>query len=453
MVILDATVVLTALPQIGTSLRASTSDLQWVVDGYTVVFACLLMSGGSLGDRIGARKIFLIGLALFTIASVLCGVASTLIVLNAARIVQGIGAALILPTSLALINSSYHDRAKRARAIGVWGTFSGIAAGLGPVLGGLLTTWVGWQAIFYINVPIGIAAIILTLRYVEASAKKERTQLDPAGQVLAVIAVAALAYGLIEAGPQGWTSPSVVVAFVVFLASGTGFLIVEKRHADPMLPLRFFRSREFSGSILIGAIINLGFYGELFMLSLYFQHVCNLSPLLTGLALLPQVAVIALCSLLSGRHIAKVGPRVPMVVGLTAGTVGLLAMMLLTPMTPYWMIVFPLLAIGCGISYTMPAATTATIEAAPVHQAGVASGTLNASRQIGSTLGVAIFGTLITATGDFMDAYHLSVLIGGLLFAVGGLIALLVIPSNKPKLTERRPVMNAVSVSGAFRAE
>jgi DHA2 family methylenomycin A resistance protein-like MFS transporter len=425
MIMMDATVVNTALPDIGRDLSATVSGLQWVLDGYTLIFACLLLSAGSFGDRLGARRVFSLGLVLFTAASVVCGLAPTLGVLNGARVAQGVGAALALPTSLALINASYPDRAQRARAIGVWGGLGGVAAGLGPVLGGVLTSWWGWPAIFYINVPIGIAAIMLTLRCVVAPAPKTRTSLDPLGQVLAVLTVAGLAYGLIEGGAEGWTAPAVVGAFVAAVLGGVGFVAVESHHRDPMLPLGLFRSREFTGSILIGAAINIGFYGELFLLSLYFQHVRHFSPLLAGLALLPQPGIASLASWLGGRHTARLGARPVMITGLTVGALGLLAMTLPGTHSPYWMLVVPLLAIGFGTAYTMPAATAATIQAAPSERAGIASGALNSSRQIGSTLGVAVFGTVVATTGAFMTGYHLSVLIGGLVFVAGALIALL----------------------------
>ncbi|MGH3794605.1 MAG: MFS transporter [Pseudonocardiaceae bacterium] len=427
MIIMDATVVNTALPAIGRDLSATVSGLQWVVDGYTLVFACLLLSGGSFGDRLGARRVFLLGVALFTIASAVCGLAPTLAVLNGARVAQGVGAALALPTSLALINASYPGRAQRARAIGVWGGLGGVAAGLGPVLGGLLTSWAGWQAIFWINVPIGLATIALTRRYV-ATAPRTPARLDPLGQMLAIVTVATLAYGLIEGGARGWSASPVLTAFMIALLGGIGFVVTEQRRRDPMLPLGLFRNREFTGSLFIGAAINIGFYGELFLLSLYFQQVRHLSPLLAGLALLPQLGIAWLASTLGGRHTARLNARPVMLIGLTVGALGLIAMTWSEATTPYWMLIGPLLAIGFGTAYTMPAATTTTIEAAPSGQAGIAAGALNASRQLGSTLGVAVFGALLAGPSGFMTAYHLSVLIGGLVFAAGALTVLRTIP-------------------------
>lgn len=414
MIPLDATVVATALPAIGRDLDASASGLQWVLDGYTLVFACLLLSAGSLGDRLGARRVYLCGLGLFVLASAICGLATSLWVLNAARLVQGLAAALVLPTSLALINASYHDRAARARAIGVWGGMGGIAAGLGPVLGGVLTGWIGWPVIFFLNVPVGVAAIVLTLRHVVAPRPQERVGLDFSGQVLSILAVGGLAFGLIEGA---------LWAYAAAMVGGIVFVVVESRRRHPMLPLSLFRSREFTGSVLVGAAINTGFYGELFLLSLYFQHIRAFTPLLAGLALLPQPGIASLASALAGRHTARFGPRPVMLIGLLTGALGLFAMIFAGTATPYWLLILPLLAIGFGTAYTMPAATAATIEAAPAGMAGTASGALNSSRQVGSTLGVAIFGALVTGTGDFMTGYHLSVLLGGVVFAAGAVVA------------------------------
>ncbi|GAA3435983.1 MFS transporter [Kutzneria kofuensis] len=419
MIPMDATVVATALPAIGHDLGASPSGLQWVLDGYTLVFACLLLSAGSLGDRLGARRVFLCGLGLFVFASTICGLATSLTVLNAARLAQGLGAALVLPTSLALINASYPDRAARARAIGVWGGMGGIAAGLGPVLGGVLTGWIGWPVIFFLNVPVGIAAIVLTLRTVVAPSPKERVGLDLPGQVLSIMAVGGLAFGLIE---------NALWAFAVAVVGGIGFVVVEARRRHPMLPLSLFRSKEFTGSVLVGAAINTGFYGELFLLSLYFQHIRLFTPMLAGLALLPQPGIASLASALGGRHTARFGPRPVMIIGLVVGALGLFAMGLCGKDTPYWLLVVPLLAIGFGTAYTMPAATAATIEAAPSDKAGTASGALNSSRQVGSTLGVAVFGALVAGAGDFMTGYRLSVLVGGAVFAAGAVIAWRTVP-------------------------
>jgi DHA2 family methylenomycin A resistance protein-like MFS transporter len=431
MVIMDATVVTTALPAIGRALSSGVSGLQWVVDGYTLVFASLLLSAGSFGDRLGARRVFLLGLAVFVCASVACGLAPGLAVLEGARVVQGVGAALVLPTSLALINASYPDRRRRARAIGVWGGLGGVAAGLGPVLGGVFTTWLGWPSIFYVNVPIGVAALVLTVRFVPSPAPRARTGLDPLGQILAVLTLVLLAFGLIESGSSGWGSPVVLGALVLAVAGGIAFVAAERRHPDPMLPLGLFADREFSGAAVVGVAINLGFYGQIFLLTLYFQQTRQFSPLVAGLAMMPQTSVASVASSVAGRHTARFGARRVMIIGLSVGAAGLLSAMLITATTPYWVLVVPLLAIGFGTSYTMPAATAAIIDAAPTDRAGIASGALNAGRQVGSTLGVAVFGSLVALSSTFLTGYRISVLIGGLVFAGAALVVVLTVPSRQ----------------------
>jgi MFS transporter, DHA2 family, methylenomycin A resistance protein len=433
MIMMDATVVNTALPAISADLSASVSGLQWVVDGYTLVLACLLLSGGSLGDRLGARRVYLSGVVLFTLASAACGMADSLAVLNAARVVQGVGAALVLPTSLALINASYPDRARRVRAIGIWGGFGGVAGGLGPVVGGALTTWAGWPAVFYINVPIGIVSVVLTLRHVVAPAPRRGSSLDLLGQALAVLTVAALAFGLIEGGSRGWGSAGVLAAFAVSVLGGCAFVLTERHHRDPMLPPGLFRNREFSGAIVVGGAINVGFYGQLFLLSLYFQRIHHFSPLVAGLALLPLPAITSVASTLAGRHNARWGARGVLLTGLSVGALGLFGMVVTTATSSYWQLLVPMLAIGFGTGYTMPAATAAAIEAAPDQQAGTASGAFNASRQLGSTIGVAVFGALVGTLGGVLPAYHVSVVIGGLVFASGAAVAACTVPKRRPE--------------------
>jgi DHA2 family methylenomycin A resistance protein-like MFS transporter len=427
-VIMDATIVTTALPVIAKDLSAGITGLQWIVDGYTLVFASLLLSAGSAGDRLGARKVFMAGLALFTAASLACGLAPTLLVLNITRVVQGLGAALVVPTSLALINASYPDRTLRARAIGVWGALGGAAAGLGPVLGGVGTTWLGWPSVFFVNVPIGIAALLLTREFVVAPPPRARTGLDPRGQILAVVSLAALAFGLIEGGSSGWTSPVVLVALLVAVVGTALFVVAEHRHRDPMLPPWLFRDRQFTGATLVGAAINFGFYGEIFLLSLYFQQLRGFSPLIAGLALFPQPGIASVVSSVSGRETARRGPRTVMVTGLAVGASGLFAATLVGATTPYWVLVLPLLAIGFGISYTMPATTVAIIDAAPAGRAGIASGALNAGRQVGSTLGVAVSGSLVVSLASFTTAYRLSVIVGGVVFVAAAVLTVLCVP-------------------------
>ncbi|HET8673207.1 MAG TPA: DHA2 family efflux MFS transporter permease subunit, partial [Thermoleophilaceae bacterium] len=316
MVILDATVVNVALPALGRDLGGGVSSLQWVVDGYTLVFAGLLLTAGSLGDRLGGRRVFRAGLVLFTLASAACAAAPSVAVLVVARLAQGLGAALLVPSSLALLRAAYEDPRERARAVGIWGAVAGIAAASGPVIGGLLVSAASWRAVFLLNLPVGIGALLLAHRHLPRGGDRTGAELDPAGQLAGVAALTALTLGLIEGGNSGWTSASALVPLVAFVPLAALFLALERRAPDPMLPLGLFRSRAFSSAGFVGLAINLGFYGQLFVLSLYFQHVRGWSALGTGLALLPEGIFVALSSALSGRAMARMGTRTPMLFGL-----------------------------------------------------------------------------------------------------------------------------------------
>ncbi|MER7395338.1 MFS transporter [Streptomyces sp. NPDC000151] len=426
LVILDATIVTVALPPIGKEFGSGgdLTGVQWVADGYTVAFAGLLLSAGSIGDKLGSRSAFQAGLALFVVTSAGCGFAPSLWFLVVMRLLQGLAAALVVPTSLALIHASYADKKDRAKAIGLWGGIGGLAAASGPVLGGLLVAAFGWRAVFYVNLPFGILGLVLTARYVVAPRRKRGAALDLPGQVLGILALVAVAFGIIEAGHTGWTDPLVLSSLALFVLCGAGFLLVEKRTADPMLPLGLFRDATFSSATAVGLFLNIGFYGQLFVVSFYFQQYRHYAVLWAGLALLPQTAMAAVASTLGGRMTARTGPRKPMLLGLGLGALGFVGLLLAGRSTPYLELVLPLAAIGFGTAFTMPAAVAAVVESAPAHRAGVASGVLNAARQVGSAVGVALLGALITQTPDFVDGMRIGTVISVACFAAGILLAL-----------------------------
>ncbi|MEU5211634.1 MFS transporter [Streptomyces sp. NPDC020742] len=429
MVILDVTVVTVALPVIGDRLGAGVTALQWVVDGYTLVFAGLLLFCGGLGDRLGARTVFLAGLAVFTFASAGCALAPTVSVLVLARLVQGLGAALMVPSSLALLRSSCPDARARARAFGVWGTVAGLAAGAGPVLGGVLVAGLGWRSVFFLNLPAGLAALLLTVRHVpRPAAGRTRAGLDLPAQLAAAGSLGGLAAGCIEAGALGWTHPVVLGALAGSAAGLAGFVVLERRSAAPMLPLGLFRAPAFSASAAIGVLLNAGFYGLLFLAPLYFQRLHHYSPLRTGLALLPAVGLVAAGSALAGRLTARTGPRLPMVVGLAVGAAGLCGWLVAGPGTPYLALVAPMAGAGFGTALTMPAATAAVMEAAPGERSGAAAAVFNAARQTGSAVGVALFGTL--AAGDLVPGLHTAVLLGGGGFLTAAALAARCLPGR-----------------------
>ncbi len=423
MVIIDATIINVALPVIAQDLHGTIANLQWVVAGYALTFACLLLSAGSLGDQFGAKPTFISGLALFVATSVGCSLAGNFSTLILFRFFQGAAAAMMVPTSLALIHAAYENPKERAKAIGIWAGVGGIAAASGPILGALLATTLGWRGIFLINIPVGIIGIGLTGKYMTpARNKKTMAYFDYWGQILSILSIAALSFGLIEGGSLGWGSGIVLGSLLIFLVLFCAFLLVEHRASSPMLPLNFFKIKTFSAATAVGLILNISFYGELFLLPLYFQQIRDYSILVTGFALLPMTGVVAIASYLSGKVTSHVGAKLPMLVGLTVGAVGFLSLLILNENSPsYWMLILPLAALGFGIAFTMPAATVAVVYSVPATSAGLASGILNASRQIGSLLGVAIFGALV-ASGQFIQGLHYSLIIASLVFFAGIII-------------------------------
>jgi DHA2 family methylenomycin A resistance protein-like MFS transporter len=431
LVILDTTVVSVALPSIGQQLGASIAQQQWIVDGYTLVFACLLLTAGAMGDRFGSKGMFLIGLVVFTGASALCGASPTIWILQAARVVQGLGAALLVPASLSLLSAAFPDSRERARAIGIWGSVGGLGAGSGPVLGGLLINTLGWRSAFYINVPVGLLALVLTLLYVTPAPRSPQRSLDPGAQLLGIIALGLLTFICIEGGDAlSWTSPLLLASAAGFVLATVLFLFIERRAHDPMLPLALFSSPTFSTSNLVGLLINFGFYGQLLLMSLYFQQVRGYSALTTGLALLPQAGLISISSWLSGRVTAHRGPRLPMLIGLLLGACGLLATMAVTGATTGYPILAPaLMATGIGMSFTMPAMTAAVIASAPADRSGIASAVLNASRQVGGTLGVALLVSMVRHT--FIPGLHLALICAGGAFLLAALLTFLFVRQEK----------------------
>ena len=423
MVILDTTVVNVALPALSRGLHTSTTGLQWVVDGYSLAFAALLLSGGALSDRRGAKTVFCTGLAVFTLCSAVAGVATSTAMLIAARAAQGVGAALAVPASLSLLQATYADQRARRRAFGIWGGVAGIAAGAGPVLGGAFVSAAGWRSVFFVNVPVGVAGLLLVARVVPSVARRPHGA-DPAGQAAACVALSGLTAALIEAGPAGWSAPVVLGGLAAFLFAGAAFVLVEHRAARPLLPLGMFASRQISAATTVGLLLNLGFYGELFVVSLYLQQHLGLSPLLAGVALLPQMAMAVVGSTASGLVMARTGPRLPMLAGLLVGAAGLFSLTAPGAHGPYAVLIVPFLAVGLGMSFTMPAATAAVMEAAPTERVGLASGTLNAARQVGGVLGVALLGALVTQQRHFVTGLHLDMAIAGGAFLLGAALSL-----------------------------
>ena len=438
MVILDTMVVNVALPALSNNLHTSTSGLQWIVDAYGLAFAVLLLSAGAFGDRRGAKVVFQTGMALFTLASLGCGLAPTAGLLIGARCVQGLGAALAVPASLSLLQAAYPDQVTRRRAFGIWGAVAGIAAGTGPVVGGALVSSLGWRSVFFVNIPIGVAGLLLAAQFLPSPPRRPHGT-DPAGQLAGVVCLAALTVALIEAGSSSWISPVVVTGLIVFAVAGTAFIVIEQRVNDPMLPIGLFRSPTFSSATAVGLLINLGFYGQLFVLSLYLQQLRGFTPLRAGVALTPELAMAVIGSTVSGRVMGHLGPRRPMLVGLVVGGAGLVGLVVTGAHSSYWVLVGPLTASGLGMSLVMPAATAAAMEAAPFERGGLASGTLNAARQVGGAIGVALLGTLVAHQSTFVSGLRISMVIAGGAFAFGAVLTVIFVDRPiEPRQRHRR---------------
>jgi MFS transporter, DHA2 family, methylenomycin A resistance protein len=426
---LDVTIVNVALARIGADLGTSVAGLQWVVDAYTLSFAALLLSAGVLGDLFGARRTFLGGLGVFVAASLACGAAPTLALLIAARAVQGLGAALLIPNSLALLNhAAFGDDRRRARAVGWWTAAGGVSIAMGPIAGGILQQLLGWRSIFYLNLPLGLLGAVLTWRWVpRPEAASDRRPLDLLGQFLSVLALTGIVGALIELGPLGLKHPIVWSGFVLALAASLALARVEANADFPMLSPTLLRQASFNGSVAFGTLINLTYYGIIFVLSLYLQSVRAYSPLQAGLAYLPLTGTFVASNIASGWLSGRVGPRVPMSVGALTGALGFALLLPLDAGSTYGAMVPAFVLIPAGIGLAVPAMTASVLGGVEPSAAGTASALLNTARQAGGAIGVALFGAVVA---------HQQIA-PGLRAAAGISVGLLVIASAIAALTQR----------------
>jgi MFS transporter, DHA2 family, methylenomycin A resistance protein len=395
-VTLDALIVNVALGPIVEDLGGSLSGAQWVVSAYTLVFATFLLTMGAWSDRIGSKRAFLIGLAIFAVASAGCAAAPTMAALIAARAVQGLGAALLMPCSLALITHMFPAGPQRRGALAAWGGISSVGMVGGPVLGGVLVDTVGWRTIFLVNLPVALIAAVAMSAYV-AETPRHRHPFDLPGQVLVVTALGGLSGGFIAAGSAGWDAPETIGLLVLGVLAVLGFWRTERAVPLPMIPPEIFRNRQFSLVVAIAGIFNFGVYGTIFCLSLLYHEKLGLSPLATGLALLPLVGVIMSIAFTSARLIGWLGEWRSVVIGLSGGTVGAV---LLAAIGGDSTVVTMACTVPFGtVALAMQAMTALAMEGAPVERIGLASGIQNAARQAGGALGVALLGTLLSTTG------------------------------------------------------
>jgi EmrB/QacA subfamily drug resistance transporter len=393
---LDSTILTVALPTLEKDLHASIAGLQWVSDAYLLVVASLLMLTGSTADRLGRKRLFLLGLTGFSLGSLLCSLAPNTGSLIALRMLQGLGGSMLTPVSLSIVRNTFHDPRERAQALGIWSGVFGVAAACGPVVGGLLVSSVGWRSIFWVNVPIGAAMIAATLRYVPESRAPKPRRVDVPGQLLMIVFLGSLTYAVIQGPVAGWTAEPILALFAVAAVSLTAFVAVERRQPEPLLELRFFRSHPFTGAAVIAVLAFIVLGGFLFVITLYLQQVRGYSPLRAGLSLLPAMIVMAAAAPAAGQLTGRRGPRIPLVASGLLIAAGMALLLGLGPGTSFAEVVVALAVTGAGLGLVNPPITSIGVSGMPPAQAGVASAVISATRQLGSVLGVAVLGDLVT---------------------------------------------------------
>ena len=430
MIMLDNTVVNVALPSIQRELGVGLSELEWIVTGYALAFAALMLTGGKLADLFGRRLVFVVGLAIFTLASLACGLAGSGDVLIGARIVQGVGAALMNPATLSIIAATFPPR-QRGTAIGIWAGVSALALAIGPLVGGLITEHVNWNWIFFINVPVGILAIAASFLVIRESRDESEVQrLDLPGLLTSGIGLFALTYGLIEANTHGWTSTRILVSFTVAVVALVAFVLLERHQRVPMLDLTLFRSGTFAGANLVVLLVALAMFGVFFFVSLYMQNILGYSPVEAGAAFLPMTILVILVAPVAGRMSDRIGSRWLMTAGMTLLSIQLLYFSQLGANATYWTLLPAMLVGGLGMSLTMTPSAAAAMRALPVDKSGVGSAVLNAFRQVGGSVGIALMGAIVAheaagrRTPDaFMDGFSLALLVAAGIAFVGAIVA------------------------------
>jgi EmrB/QacA subfamily drug resistance transporter len=438
MIMLDNTVVNVALPSIREDLGISISELEWVVNAYALTFGVLLLSGGKLADMFGRRRMFIAGLLIFTAASLWCGLAGDAGSLIAARTVQGVGAALMNPATLSIITATFPAR-QRGTAIGIWAGVSALALAIGPLVGGLLTERVGWSWIFFVNIPVGVLAIVAARVFVDESKDTSREQrLDLPGLATSALGLFALTYGLIQTNTHPWGSTRVLVllgAAVLLLAA---FVVLESRQRLPMLDLSLFKNPTFAGANAVMALVGLAMFGVFFYNSLFVQNVLGFSALQTGATFLPMTLLIMVVAPMAGKFTDRIGPRWLMASGLTLLTVSLLLFGTMDESSTFWNILPGLVVGGIGMAITMAPTTAAAMSSVPVDKAGVGSAVINSMRQVGGSLGIAVMGTLVATAvtvgerspayaAQFVDGYHRALFVGAMILIAGAVLAVLTI--------------------------
>ncbi len=401
MAMLDVTVVNVALPSIAQQFTVPLTDLVWIVDGYTLTFAALLLVAGALADRYGAKTIYLAGLGVFTLASLLCGIAPDGDLLIGARMLQGLGAALFMPSSLSLLAHAYDDEQVRNRMLAAWSAIVAVAGAAGPLLGGVLIHQFGWRGIFLINLPLGLAGLWLARRRIQAAPRRPRA-LNPLSHALGVTALASLCFVLIQGNAYGWSSAPILAAAAVGALAGVALVRRERYHAEPILPRALFQTAQFPAANGVGFLINLAAYGQLFLLSLFLQHARGADALQTGIQLVPMLAVFSIGNLLSGRASARWNVAATLLGGIAlAAAMSAAGLFMFTPAMPYWPFATIVALANLGVGIAVPAMTSVVMQVSGKHHANSAAAALNANRQSGALVGVALMGTILHLLPDW----------------------------------------------------
>jgi EmrB/QacA subfamily drug resistance transporter len=444
MIMLDNTVVNVALPSIQSDLGADLSELEWIVTGYALTFASLMLVGGKLADAYGRRLVFVLGIVVFTVASLACGLATSSEMLIGARVLQGAGAALMNPATLSIIAATFPPR-ERGTAIGIWAGTSAMALAIGPLVGGLITEHLHWSWIFFVNVPIGLLGIAASYLFIDESRDETHASLDLPGLATSAVGLFALTYGLIEANTYGWTSARIVGAFVLSAVALVSFVVLERRRRDAMLPLDLFRSGTYTGANLVVLLVALAMFGVFFFVSLYMQNVLGYSAVETGAAFLPLTILIILVAPVAGRTSDRLGSRGLMTAGMLLVALQLTMFSRLGADASFWDLLPALLIGGVGMALTMTPSAAAATRSVPVDKAGVGSAVLNSARQVGGTMGIAIMGAIMAAElGDapsvdaFMRGFERALLVAAAIAVVGAVVAFaLVRPHEEASRTGR----------------
>ena len=404
MAMLDVTVVNVALPSIALQFTVPLTDLVWIVDGYTLTFAALLLVAGALADRYGAKTIYLAGLGVFTLASLLCGLASGADMLILARMLQGLGAALFMPSSLSLLTHAYDDEQTRNRMLAAWSAIVAVAGAAGPLMGGVLIHQFGWRGIFLINIPLGLAGLWLARRRIQPAPRRPRT-LNPLSHLLGVTALSSLCFALIQGNAYGWTSARIALAAALFLGSAALLLRRERRHAEPIVPRALFATPQFAAANGIGFLINLASYGQLFLLSLFLQQARGADALQTGIELVPMLAVFSIGNLISARISARWNVSASLLGGMAlAAALSSVAIYAVTPGLAYWPFAAIVALANLGVGIAVPAMTSVVMQVSGKSHANSAAAALNANRQSGALVGVALMGTILHLLPQWRDA-------------------------------------------------